>query len=427
MSQKDEMELTPEFLEQVESIVKGELFGRPGETRRQTLERFAKNFYNQIQDALEKNEYIYFSRVSREEKGTKTKRKTKDTEDLTFVSAGKNSRLKRKIQSDKKFSEFDQTQPHQLSLFDLLEKEKEFSHTIELYDFIPKYVWGKVERIAGVYLPRLEREFECRGRKYNLTLYPASIEDANGNEKYHYPSKREEIVEDVLRKIMAEGSGIFLDGEAAVQFTIYQLQKELKDSGHTYSRSQIKESLTILTRTDIELKSESGNLEVLFSPIETLGFSGQNEETNTFVRFSPLVTNSIKERTFRLFNYEKVMSYRSVIARQLHKRMSHHYTQASLTETYTILLTTIIRDFGLTRRKQLKDNLRDVEQAIEEMIEQKVILKYSSEKIIEKSPRFKIVDVKLNFIPHPEFITEVKFANSKQKGFDKIKELRTNR
>lgn len=116
--------------------------------------------------------------------------------------------------------DYQQSKPFQLSLFNLFENEKEFSHTIELYDFMPKFVRGKVERVAGVFLHSIEREFECRGKKYLLTVIPASIKDANGKEKYYYPAKREEIVEDALRKIMAEGNGIFLDGEAGVSFTI---------------------------------------------------------------------------------------------------------------------------------------------------------------------------------------------------------------
>ena len=47
------------------------------------------------------------------------------------------------------------------------------------------------------------------------------------------------------------------------------------------------------------------------------------------------------------------MSYKTVTARQLHKRMAHHYTQASLSEHYTIMLTTIIRDFGLHKTKRI--------------------------------------------------------------------------
>jgi len=315
----------------------------------------------------------------------------------------------------KKFLEHKQSKPFQLSLFDLLENEKEFSHTIELYDFMPKFVWGKVERVAGVFLHSIEREFECRKKKYLLTIMPASIKDAKGKEKYYYPAKREEIVEDALRKIMAEGQGIFLDGEAGVSFTIYRLQKELQDNGHTYNRQQIKDALNILSRTTLELKSESGNVELTFHPIEAIGFVGEDEETQTFVKFSPLVTKSIKDRTFRLFNYEKVMSYKSVIARQLHKRMAHNYTQASLTDPYTFLLTTIIRDFGITRYKQIKDNFRELEAAIEEMKSKNVIINHKADKIIERSPRVKVTDVKFIIQPHFDFVNEVKRANARRK------------
>lgn len=329
---------------------------------------------------------------------------------------GKSSKKSIEVpEEQKRFLEYKHSQPFQLSLFDLFENEKDFSHTIELYDFMPKFVWGKVERVAGVFLHSIEREFECRGKKYLLTITPASIKEGKGKEKYYYPAKREEIVEDALRKIMAEGHGVFLDGEAGVSFTLYRLLKELQDNGHTYNRQQIKDALNVLARTTLELRSESGSIEFTFHPIEAIGFSGENEETQTFVKFSPLVTKSIKDRTFRLFNYRKVMSYKSVIARQLHKRMAHHYTQASLTDPYTIHLTTIIRDFGLTRYKQIKDNLREVETAIEEMKEKSVIINYKADKIIEKSPRTKVTDAKFTIQPHFEFVNEVKRANARRK------------
>lgn len=326
------------------------------------------------------------------------------------------SNSKKKESKEKRFLEFKQTKPVQLSLFELLEgKERDYSNTVELYDFMPKYVWGKVERIGGSYLPILSREFECRGKKFSIEISPARIKDAKSEIEY-YPSKREEIVEDGLRKLLVEGQGSFLDDEVAVAFTIYQLQKELSENGHTYSRDQIKQSLMILAMTRIHLKSEDNETEMIFSPIETLGFRGRDGEIQTFARLSPLITKSIKENNFRMFNYEKVMSYRSVIARQLHKRMSHHYTQASLTNPYHIMLTTIIRDFGLTQQQQLRNNQIEVEKALNEMQEKNAILNYKLEKVFESKPRMKLIDVKFNILPHPKFVTEVTVANVKKKN-----------
>jgi hypothetical protein len=123
---------------------------------------------------------------------------------------------------------------------------------------MPKYYWGKVERIAGRFLESLEREFECRGVKYKIQISPASIVDPDGVERYYYPSKREELVEDALRRLATTEKGLFLDDKAAVTFTLYQLQQELKANGHSYSITQIKDALLICKKTNITVSTEDG-------------------------------------------------------------------------------------------------------------------------------------------------------------------------
>jgi hypothetical protein len=308
----------------------------------------------------------------------------------------------------------------------LLPHEREFSNTVELYDFIPKYHWGKVQRINDKFLDSLEREFECRGVKYKVKIRPASVEDRKGIERYYYPSKREELVEDALRKFVADGQGVFLDEQAGVTFSLYQLQEELKKNGHSYSKDQIKDALLICARTNMTVTNENGTSVLVSNLFETLGlqtredWKEQGNKTRAFVRFNSLVTKSITSRTFRQLNYEKVMSYKNVIARQLHKRMSHHYIQASIANPYHLLLSTIIRDFGLTQYKQLRDNLRDVQTALDEMIEKKVLISYQTEKIIENSKRAKLLDAKLTLIPDPTFVSEIIGANRLQ---SKIKSI----
>ncbi len=329
----------------------------------------------------------------------------------------------RRREKTKAFDSYDQNRPIQLSLFEILEPEnKKYSNTVEIYDFLPKEFLGKANRVQNTYLPRLEREFECRGKKYLMKLDPARIEDKDGTVKEYYPSQREEIIEDCLRKLMVEGNGIFLDDLAGVRFTLYQLQEELKSNKHTYSYTQIKESLEILAKTSIELECPSDNVRLIFSPIETLGIRGGGDgggETQTFVRFSPLVTNSIKERKFRLINYKKVIGYRTAIARKLHKRLSHFYTQASFTDKYEAYLSTLIGYFGLTFYSQMSKNLRDFEKGVEELKMSNTILNFHAREIKQDRPRLKIVDYKISIMPHPEFIAEIKKANHRKSFIDK--------
>jgi hypothetical protein len=321
----------------------------------------------------------------------------------------------------KRLDDYDRSKPVQLTLFELLlPNEREFSNTVELYDFIPKYHWGKVQRINDKFLDSLEREFECRGVKYKVKIRPASIEDRNGVERYYYPSKREELVEDALRKFVAEGQGVFLDEQAGVTFSLYQLQEELRQNGHSYSKDQIKDALLICARTNMTVTTDNGSSVLVSNLFETLGlqtrddWKEQGNKSRAFVRFNSLVTKSITSRTFRQLNYEKVMSYKNIIARQLHKRMSHHYIQASVANPYHILLSTIIRDLGLTQYAQLRDNLRDVQIALDEMVEKKVLLSYKVEKVLENSKRAKLLDAKFVLIPDPAFTSEIIGANKLQ-------------
>jgi hypothetical protein len=326
-------------------------------------------------------------------------------------------------ESGKRLDDYEQSYPLQLSLFQLLDlkpnDQPRYSNTIELYDFMPKYHWGKVERIGGEFLRVLKREFECRGTRYKIEVAPAVITDQDGKERYYYPSKREELVEDALRRLATTERGIFLDDRAGVTFTLYQLQQELKKTGHSYDIAQLKDALLICNRTSITVTTEDGKGILSSSMFETLGLNsredwkGTGSKTKAFVRFNSLVTESIKKGAFRQLDYEKAMSYSNIIARQLHKRMSHHFTQASITTRYEIKLSTIIRDFGLAEYARPSLNLSHVLKALDEMKEKSVLLSYEVQKTLDHSNRNKLTDAKFILIPHPFFSGEARKINDR--------------
>lgn len=332
---------------------------------------------------------------------------------------------KKKEGKVKSLEEYRQEKPVQLTFFELiLPDQRRYSNTIELYDFIPKYHWGKAQRINGQFLKQLEREFVCRTKHYRVKIKPASIEDKDGVERYYYPSQREELVEDALRKFVCEGHGFFLDDEAGVSFTLYQLQQELAQRGHTFNLDELKTALLICANTKLEIKSEDGSVTIVSSIFQTLGLKTREDwqrfgqKTRAHVQFNPLVTQSIKSRNFRQLDYDRSMSFKSVIARQLHKRMSHHYTQASWQLPYTINLLTIIRDFGLTKYEKLPNNLRDVIAGLEEMKKADVIMSYEVEKITDEKRRNKLLDAQFTLLPHPSFSGTQKAANKRKGDID---------
>ena len=86
--------------------------------------------------------------------------------------------------------------------------------------------------VNDTFLPHLEREFEHKGNAYRLLISPGRVIYNNGTAR-NSPQFPEELVE-ALRKIACDRlNGVFLDGQAGVQFTLYELKKELKHAAAT--------------------------------------------------------------------------------------------------------------------------------------------------------------------------------------------------
>lgn len=178
--------------------------------------------------------------------------------------------------------------------------------------------------------------------------------------------------------------------------------------------------------TTIHITTQTG--ETVFSDhlFETVGLNtredwkGQGKKSKAFVRFNSLVTKSIKEGSWRQFNYEISMRFRHVVSRQLNKRMSHNFTQANIARTYSISLSTMLRDFGLTTYEYVRDNLRYVTKALDEMVEKRVIRSYEVQNIYDTQRKNKLVDALIVLKPDINFANQTIRANIKQKT---VKEL----
>ena len=116
----------------------------------------------------------------------------------------------------------ERTHPRQLALFQtFVSDEDRYSNTIELYDAVPKY-FSNPKLMAslrkdGKFLLALKREFEHKGERYTLYIRPARVIYKNGDQKEYYPSPREELVEEALRKIACDRlKGVYLDDGAGV-------------------------------------------------------------------------------------------------------------------------------------------------------------------------------------------------------------------
>lgn len=340
------------------------------------------------------------------------------------LKIGKSDRVKGKDVYGKMMT-LVRTQPKQLSLFQtfLPEDDDKYSNTIDLYDAVPKYFPAKHmdgRRESGKYLPILERGFEHRGESYKLKIRPARIQYKDGQEREYYPSYREEIIEEALRKIACDRlNGVYLDDRAGVQFTLYALRKELWARGHALNLPDLLEALKICNLVSLSVQKADGTA-VIQAPIFPVLLVASKEdwlqnprEARCYVQFNPLVTASIDHLTYRQFDYLTYMSYKHRLSRWLHKRLAHNYIQAGLLSPYTIRMSTILRDSGAYQSKRNNNNAREIENALEELQTKRVLMKFTKNSV--RGPRNRLVDIAYTLQPDMDFINEMKKANGRLK------------
>ena len=318
----------------------------------------------------------------------------------------------------------DKTYPNQLTLFQTFlpeeDPEDKYSNTIELYDAIPKYFSNPkimdAMRENGKYLPTLERVFRHRNEFYRVHIRPARIRDRSGEHKEYYPGGREELVEEALRKIACDQmNGVYLDDQAGVQFTLYELKQELKSRGHDINLPSLVEALRICSGVLLSIWRDNGKVLVESAIFPTLLLASKQDwlespkTTRCYVQFHSLVTHCMGCLTYRQFDYDAHMRYKHRLSRWLHKRLAHNYTQAGILQPYTIRLSTILRDSGTYQSPRAHNNARQIDEVLTELRNEQVLL--STQKEVMRGPRNSLVDIKYTLLPTIEFIDEVKQAN----------------
>jgi hypothetical protein len=300
------------------------------------------------------------------------------------------------------------------------------SNTIELWDSIPKFSVSQQAmnglRTKEGLLPRLEKTFIYKDNEYKIRVTPAIIDSDDDLPKAYYPSANEELVEDALRKIASEQEKGFFDKpdfKSGVVFSLHLLRKELTKRGHSRSYYEIVKSLNILSGSHIEIMLPDGKGFAKTNYLPSLAAVSKQQlkddpKAKWVAHFHPLVTQSIDSLSFRQFNYHQMMSHSTQLARWIHKKLSHNYTNASYTVPYQIWLSTIRRDSGLLEYKRTNDTVRKLEEALIELKNNTVLITFNRQEDL-RGERNKILDIKYSLSPHPEFVKDVKAANKRQK------------
>lgn len=297
----------------------------------------------------------------------------------------------------------------------------EVSNTVEVWESIPKYFFtaGQVKKLRTEqgHADPFKWSYRYNSIDYSVKIQPALIEQESGSYKAFFPSVTEELVEEALKKILADqryGMHNPRNVETWVRFSLSMIQKELAARGRGRSRNQIKHAIEVMASCIITLYKE--NKEAwkgsILQDLVTVGRDEYLADTSAqhVARLPLFISHAINQLEYRQFNYDRLMSCDDQLTRWIYKQLIHRFRQASIMNDYHFMYSGLERDSGLLQQGRSNDNRRKVADALDELVNRDVLMSY--EVCLRKQGR-KIADVKYIVRPGSEFVREQKAANKR--------------
>ena len=340
----------------------------------------------------------------------------------------------------------------QLTLFEMEDRSQ--SHMIALYDTAPRFVFVSKGRgtepelpAANAFVQSVHKEFPFKDALFSLTLQPARIyrpakpgpgddpADKRMVEYEVFPSEREQIVEQVVRRLAMDRSRLSLMGDkqdrVRVHFSLYEIRRELRAVNRTMDTAEIRVGLEILARTRMNNRKmpESGRKSarpVLESSVfPTLyirprtGEGGEDDENDTYLEFNALVASAIRNLEFKPISYQWIMRLKSPVARWLYNRLSIEYGDLDLTRMpdgvppMILSADDIINNSGMNEWSRRRDTLRTETLAVDSLVEEGIL--DQDEKTVSKDGR-RINDIEYIMMPSKKFLDQVRRGNDVQEA-----------
>ncbi len=303
----------------------------------------------------------------------------------------------------------------------LTNNEKSVSNTIEIWESIPKYFFTQAQieklRTESGHADPYKWDYVYEGVCFSNKIQPALVEQKDKTYKAFFPGATEELVEEVLKKILTDQNCGFHDTkneETWVRFSLSMLYRELKALGRERNRNQIKHALEVMSSSLLTLYKDGKEIwkGSILQDLITVGREEYIADTEALhmARLPLFISHGINTLGYRQFNYSKLMTCDEQLTRWLYKQLINRYRQASMLNDYHFMYSTIAKNSGLLQQATERKNRQKLVSSLEELKEKRVISSYKEEK---KMDGRKVIDVKYTIVPTMEFTSEQKASNKR--------------
>lgn len=315
------------------------------------------------------------------------------------------------------------------------------SQAFSLYDLWSRFVRGRNLKLPANQAPARvikKRQFSERvdGIHYEgeFGISPAFME-CKDQDYIMWPSDREEKVEaalislatkDKIVKVLSASSERY-----AICFTIKELIDVLKSVNQSLSNPEVKESLTILSKSHLsfmfKVTDDKGSIESREATVPFIGaihYSNKRGRSaqKCIVFLNDYMTQQIESMSYTGFYFNRTQQFSGALPRWLAKRLYQMFRYARTDTTYHFTLISMMVKFGaITSDEQVATKLvalrRNMTSAVKDLINEGILKKYSVSTI--KNDEGQVIDNKYVLMPSERFCEEVLALNKHQR---KLKE-----
>jgi len=276
----------------------------------------------------------------------------------------------------------------QLSLFEPVGNGQ--SNYTALFDLAPRYLQRAERKKDSSFLDGVYREFSFNGEQYLLSITPARIRDpSTGLERDELPGEREQLVEDVIRKLASDNLILGQQDQVKTTFTVYGICAELQKHRHTFSKAEVKEALLILHRSVIEITkvvpkgARKQKAVVSASVFPTLVMKDADDPSSKAeVQLNPFLAQAIKSLAFEQVDYEWMMQIKGQMTRWLFKSISLMLAgNDNLPEFMEIRASDIARNHG-SQWSRWRDMLAQVHKSVGQLVDVNMISDFTARDVM---------------------------------------------
>lgn len=237
-----------------------------------------------------------------------------------------------------------------------------------------------------------------------------------------FPGVREEFVEKAIRKISTYSSTI-TGTHCVVNFSLYELKKELSMWGHDYKYSEIREALYILTNARIQIKtvdSDGSSIDMTSGYLNNLDIRSPSKRSKHYVpnagpdqarcevELHPLISLKISQGRFRMYQYGIDMSLSSVFSRHLLRHLSIVWTNASEDKAFQLgLMDFVTNVLAREPAARIYNDFRKLNEAVQELTAKGILKPGTVPVPVKASKGNGYADYTFPIYPTNKFVTSV--------------------